>query len=199
MLFTYNGTLKKEFNRPINKRPVDSGELLQSNIPIAKYYRKTLECNCNNEIIETFNNVDCCKSDREKRVYSANTNLDKSYYTTSTQYLRSRCKTFNQNYVNLDKTSGDANGDGITRPNCYNCQNCDKITYYKRNNDTFGTQGAVSSSARLLRLKYNNIKTTGKYNVNRPRYHGDATQNVYLTQTNPICFHRNGNKNHCPL
>lgn len=172
---------------------------ITTRIPPGNYYRKALDsCNCVGNIQEIIHNVDCCKSDKEKIKYNANTKLSKSYYVTHDQYLKSKCKTFNQNYVNFDKTVGDKNGNGLTRPNCHSCFNtCSPKSYYKRSNDKYGTTGAVSSSSRILRLKYNNIKTTGKYNQYRPKYRGDTTQNLILTQTKPVYFRRNGTKTSC--
>jgi hypothetical protein len=164
----------------INKRPVDSNiQLIRSRIPIAKYYRKTLDCDCSGNITEVFKNVDCCKSDKQKIKYLANTNLDKDYYTTMKQYLQSKNQTYLQNLQEYDDPS------------------CCKISYYKKNNEPFGVQGAVQSSTRLLRLKYNTIITNNKYNPNRVLYRGEQTQNNYLTQERAVCLRRNGDKLKC--
>jgi len=164
----------------INKRPVDSNiQLLKSRIPIAKYYRKTLDCDCSGNITEVFKNVDCCKTDKQKIRYLANTNLSKNYYSTMTEYLKSKNQTFTQKQQEYFDLS------------------CCKISYYKKNNQPFGVQGAVSSSNRLLRLKYNTIITNNKYNPNRVLYRGEQTQNNYLTQERPVCVRRNGDHLKC--
>lgn len=197
---SYQGKLVFTSRVPRNVQP-SAGDTtsITNKIPPAKYYRKALDnCNCVGGIREIIHNVDCCTSNKDKIRYSANTNLDKNYYTTHAQYMKAKCKTFDQNYANFDKTPGDANGSGLTRPNCYNCkENCDPKSYYKRSNDKFGTTGAVSSSSRLLRLKYNTIKTSGKYNQFRPQYRGDTTQNIILPQYKPVQFVRNGDKTKC--
>jgi hypothetical protein len=197
---SYQGQLVYSYKIPKNIQPSNKDTTSITNkISSAKYYRKSLHnCNCIGDIRKIIHNVDCCTSNKQKIKYNANTKLDKTYYTTHEQYMKSKCKTFTQNYVNLDKVRGDHNGSGETRPNCYNCSNtCNQKSYYKRSNDKFGSTGAVSSSARLLRLKYNNIKTSGKYNQFRPQYRGDNTQNIILPQNKPVQFVRNGHKTKC--
>lgn len=217
MLFTnYQGKQmyrKKEYT---NKRPIDDLRASTSysvpptetryyigNPPPAKYFRKT--SNCNNECanttstsdtgtIEVIKNVDCCKTDTQKITRTANSNLSPTYFTTSSQLLKQRCKTYNQNITSFEKTVGSSQ----IRPDCLNCPNGNsRIAYYKRNNPGFNTQGAVSSSARLVRLKYNTVTTSSKFNPDQPRYRGDSTHNVFLQQYTPVCTHRVGGRTIC--
>ena len=76
-------------------------------------------------------NAFCCNEERKakRRVLSASTNLKKNYYTTHTQYLENRCKTFEQrafNFVGETESGGnprakpgapDANNTYVA--NCY--------------------------------------------------------------------------------
>jgi hypothetical protein len=204
MLFT-NYLGKQMYSKNIYKqrRPIDEEVTLQNipttkyigNPPPAKYYRKTGVCDCNlPKVIQVINNVDCCKTDKQKIIRSANTNLSKDYYTSSSQLLQQRCKTYEQNITAFEKTVGSSQ----IRPDCNNCPDGNpRVAYYKRSNPNFNKQGAVSSSARLVRLKYNAITTSSKFNPEQPRYRGDTTNNVLLQQYTPICTHRIGNKNIC--
>ena len=104
---------------------------------------------------------------------AVNTNKTKpTYYQSSSSYLQSRCKLFNQNQFNYLKKSSCYNNKikpGPLTAKCYefygNCPQscktgsckCNKVNY-KPNNPTFSQQGAVSSSTRLERLKLNTLK-----------------------------------------
>jgi hypothetical protein len=52
----------------------------------------------------TENAIWCCNQEKfaKKRVIYANTNLKKNYYTTHTQYLQNRCKTYQQRAFNFE-------------------------------------------------------------------------------------------------
>lgn len=173
----------------INKRPVDNVDLntFTSKIPVTKYYRKTSSC-CDNNTNRVFTNVKCCV----KPTYSANTVLSKDYYTTHLQYMKARCELFDQNYTNLNYDLSN----NSAQPNCTNAK-CNS-TIYKRNNETFANQGAVSSRARILQKKYNTIQKVSRFNPRQSNYSGENTQNKMPVQSN-ICqpFHRNGDKLAC--
>lgn len=117
-------------------------------------------------------------------------------YSTSSQYLYSRNKTFDQNrFSNLrigDKSakpgSASANENvyaSNTIQHCVAGENSESVEgnttsayvpiYYKPNNSKFAEQGAVESSARLLRLKYDTI--TNSSNTLREAY-GPQTANA---------------------
>jgi hypothetical protein len=173
----------------INKRPVDNVDVntFSAKSPPAKYYRKTSSC-CENNTSRVFTNVKCCV----KPTYSANTVLSKDYYTTHAQYIKARCKSFDQNYTNLNFNPAN----NTAQPNCTNAQ-CNS-TIYTRNNETFANQGAVSSSARILQKKYNNIQKDSHFNPRQSNYTGDNTLNKMPVQPN-ICqpYRRNGDKLSC--
>jgi len=133
----------------------------------------------------------CCNDEKKalRRTRPTNTKLKKKYYTTTSQYLYNRCKTYEQQQFNYITSGNSASkpGDPSSINNTYvgNCnpnldidnpvvdtegsyntltnpQGC-KLTQYKPNNYKFSTQGAVSSSDRILRL---NVETINTNNAN---------------------------------
>jgi len=103
------------------------------------------------------------------------TNNDR-YYTSAGQYLDSRNKTFDQNTFHMLR-QGDASclpGSAASQKNVYasnivahcsgdpnNYQTSYVPVYYKPSNTRFAEQGGVSSSTRILRLKYDTITDAG--------------------------------------
>jgi hypothetical protein len=171
--------------------------------------------------------VKCVACNPENNVIkSAVTLLNKNYYTDSRAYMKARCRLYDQRastnpkpgvtYFNPNGTpanpSDSPNGSQVRL-----MQDCDKqctlnnqpITIYKPNNRQFATQGAVSSSTRLLRLQYNTItKNAASFNAawgqegaNAGRYQGTQEAPYFLKSRYqpPRCFHRNGNKNLCTI
>tara|TARA_B100000963_G_scaffold361442_1_gene396894 strand:- start:3550 stop:4431 length:882 start_codon:yes stop_codon:yes gene_type:complete len=99
-----------------------------------------------------------CKGGNTNVYYSRyNSKLNNDYYETSENYLKNKCKTYNQKITLSKKTSNDDNSYNMT--SCYN-NKCNK-TIYKPNNKKFAKQGSVESSTRLLRLKYDTITKNG--------------------------------------
>ena len=103
--------------------------------------------------------------DARRRVRSAgNARRPGSKYNADfKQYLVNRQRTFDQSQSHHFKTgdSSATNATNIYTPNGINaCANQDNFVkaYYKPSNSKFGTQGGVSSGARLDRLKYDAIK-----------------------------------------
>jgi hypothetical protein len=180
--------INKPSSSYVNKRPVDNADLgtFNAKSPVAKYYRKTSSC-CNNRTTQIYKNVKCCV----KPTYSANTVISKDYYQTHAQYIKSRCKTYDQNNSRLqyDPISG------MSKPNCTSSE-CNSTTY-KRSNSTFSKQGAVSSSNRLLQLKYNSIQTTSRFNPYQSNYSGDNTQNTFDKPEKCVNYRRNGDASRC--
>jgi hypothetical protein len=171
----------------------------------------------------------------------ASTIVKKKYYTDSRAYLKSRCKTYDQNLsgirargVNYFGPNGEylypsdaRNGSQVRMgPDCNMkcCQQppgvcnrnmccppdyCHSRLIYKPNNAQFGVQGAVSSSSRLERLKYNTItkngasfKTAfGSEGANAGKYHGTSTAPYFLKSKNQVCenHHRDGDHTICFL
>ena len=80
----------------------------------------------------------------------------KKYYTSNKEYMYARCKTYTQNQFNFNRVGGGYRSNCCGNDAGYVSGTCNKVIY-NPNNKPFSTQGAVSSSARLLRLKYNAI------------------------------------------
>ena len=114
---------------------------------------------------------------------SASTLLSRAYYSDTTGYLKSRCKTYQQNAsinraANIQYTGADsellwptssATGPQVYRTNDtyqprvnpYACTNTGGASsvIFKPNNRQYSVQGAVDSSTRIEKLKLNTINT----------------------------------------
>jgi len=147
---------------------------------------------------EKVNNVDHCinkacidgsdvRRNSEKKYYPATTKLSKNYYTDSRAYLRSRCKTFDQN----SKIKNVAN-DQFQSTSCYDVVKNDGTTIHTCGSKTvaYKPKGAVSSSSRLLRLKENTLKNNDP-NISR-RYPSDTY--LFRNKKTPCMNHRKNGK-----
>lgn len=135
--------------QPSTESPTD---IVNTKVQTATYYRKRLDCNCNGMNTEIIKNVSCCKSDKDKIIRTGiinNKTVKDGYNVDTNQYLSRRCLQFDQRNT---KT-----------PSCCNT-NCRLNNVYKRSNATFNTNGAVSSSARLMQRKYNTLQKDRYYN-----------------------------------
>lgn len=134
-----------------------------------------------NRCLSTQNNA--LRKVRSAGMISRNFNKYKNndtYYTSTKQYLDSRNKTFVQNTYHMLR-KGDATclpGSAASQQNVYasniashcsgNPDTYDPLqtsyipVYYKPSNNKFAEQGGVSSSTRLLRLKYDTITDAGQ-------------------------------------
>lgn len=130
------------------------------------YATKCIGCNPQNNIIR-----------------SASTLLSRAYYSDTTGYLKSRCKTYQQNasinraagitYTSADQEllwpTSSATGPQVYRTNDtfqprvnpYVCNNPGgaSTVIFKPNNRQYSVQGAVDSSTRIEKLKLNTINT----------------------------------------
>lgn len=118
-----------------------------------------------------------------------NSNGRSDNYTSSSQYLQSRNKTFKQNqYTNLrigdsSISPGFSEDNNVYASNTVQYCGSNSTTgktkyvpvYYKPNNSKFAQQGAVDAGSRLLRLKYDAITQGG--NSMREAY-GNHTANA---------------------
>lgn len=124
----------------------------------------------------------CCNP-QNNVIRSASTLLSRAYYSDTTGYLKSRCKTYQQNasinraaniqYAGADKEllwpTSSATGPQVYRTNDtyqprvnpYACNNTGGAStlIFKPNNRQYSVQGAVDSSTRLEKLKLNTINT----------------------------------------
>ena len=171
----------RPYDNYVEPEPTDS-ILYNTRAPIAKYYRKTTNC-CDNDVIEVLKNNKCCydskiRSANTASVLDPNTGKKIDYKHSTSEYLYSRCKSFKQKgfHFNLNQQ---------TKEGYANCGSQCK-TIYKPSNAKFQTQGAVSSGERMVRLKYNTVRTSQKYNANHISYRGDTTQNVFISKS-PLC------------
>ena len=115
-------------------------------------------CPCSNlQNQEIFSDAACCayKETNKKNIIHKNGKINSITHNSHTQYLKSRCKTFIQNSSEYDIR------DSEVRINCGHCPSttpssfpCKRIAY-KPKNTQYYSRGAVSSSARLRRLKAN--------------------------------------------
>lgn len=127
-------------------------------------------------------------------IKSAVTLLNKNYYTDSRAYLKSRGKTYDQK---LSFNTTDSSNCPLPPSNTYKypmtttidkCQynksNKCGYTIYKPNNSQFQVQGAVSSSSRIAKLKYDTMINNGA-----------SFKSAKINKC--INMHRNGNKTRC--
>ena len=148
-----------------NKGVVDNGDY---EINTGIYNTKCIGCNPQNNVIK-----------------SASSLLSRAYYSDTTGYLKSRCKTYQQN-ASINRTSGvtylDPNGQHIwatssangsqvyqtndiynPRVNPHACGGSGasgaSTVIFKPNNYQYSVQGAVDSSTRIEKLKLNTINT----------------------------------------
>lgn len=113
---------------------------------------------------------------------------DNSYSYSNAQYLRKKCRIYDKNlpasYTIVDDKLN-VYGNCAESPNCTLCP----ITY-KPNNATFSTQGAVSTSERLLRLKYNTIAGDLNNKTCCKRYTGDSIPFININKKEQVCNNR---------
>lgn len=169
--------IQKTFLMPTMRKPsyISRSTYTNQQQPI-QHYRQTLDCSCNYvETVEIIKNT-CCSTP----IKSGTTALNKSYYQTHRQLMYARCQTYEQRQtISIDEN-------GNAKSTCPS--GCP--TVYKPSNAKFQVQGAVSSSNRIDRLKYDTLASRGRY---IPGY-----VNKELKQGGTKCrFHRDGQKTVC--
>jgi hypothetical protein len=179
------------------------------------------------------NQVQCVACNPEAKVIKpATTIISKKYYPDRNAYLQSRCLLYDQK-LSGNKIPGITYFDTVNdRPvlpsndlingsqnrsteNCLNCPNNVKnntnTTIYKPRNYQYATQGAVDSSSRITRLKYNTITKNGKsfqtafgiQGANAGAFYNGSDVSPYFlkNKNNNKCylanFHRTGEKTIC--
>jgi len=165
--------------------------------------------------------------------------INKNYHSSTKSYLQAKSKTYKQKLMNhkaTDVTYYDSNGNYIQPKAVANGHNlmdssstyrgagCDpsynscNITIYKPNNWQYQQQGAVSSSSRIDKLKYDTItkNSASFYSVTTPitwgyagntttsenpnfHYTGNPTAPYFIKSkvTKPKTFHKEGHKTVC--
>ena len=157
-------------------------------------------------------------------IKSASSILSKKYYSDRKAYLQSRCLLYEQRLSGTRLTTVtyvDPVTNAIILPNgtnkveqraSKNCLNCPTTaavstttTIYKPSNHQYATQGAVDSSSRIERLKYNTITKNGSLtalfgtsaaNANA-MYNGSSDTPYFLKSklnATPCTFTRSGSK-----
>ena len=178
--------------------------------------------------VDASNNPRCLACNPEAHVIkSAVTILKKSYYSDFNGYLKSRGKTYEQKQSFTKKTGIDYGtssnptypSDATNGPQIFNMLNCvskcvtptntlgNQTTIYKPNNRGFSQQGAVSSSNRLAKLKYDTITKNGnsfrsaygQQGANAGKYatHSEAPYFLKNKIQSYVYFNLNGNKTIC--
>lgn len=169
---------QKQFLMPVFRKPQKlSYSTYTQQLQPYNHYRKTLDCNdCPGKGQGGWEEIyrdNCCRP----TLKSGTTVVDKGYYPTQESYLYSRCTTYDQRATTLNINGSTA------KSSCTN--NCPIV--YKRSNEKFAKQGAVSSSNRLFRLKYDTLASRGKY---RP-----GTINKSLKDGRQTCTYANTSQN----
>jgi hypothetical protein len=210
-LYSNNHTIKPPAQEPII--PGTNNNKVQNNgsINIGNKYE-----------IQTgvYNTVSLCysKTKDAKKLTRNNTILSKSYYTTTKAYLKARCNLYEQkqsiqkiptetyNSTNISENSTKFYTNNCTNP-YQTGRNCNNVTYYNPNNTQFKTQGAVSSSTRLLALNVNTITKNGNSfrsawgdaAANAGDYQGTSMSPYFVKSkyTPKLVYRKSGNKNSC--
>lgn len=151
----------------------------------------------------------CCNP-QNNVIRSASTLLSRAYYSDTTGYLKSRCKTYQQNAsinraANVQYTGANskllwptssATGPQVYRTsdtyqprvNPYACNNTGgaSTVIFKPNNRQYSVQGAVDSSTRIEKLKLNVITTNA--NSLRPAFGNEAASACRFTGSSDTPF-----------
>ena len=167
-------------------------------------YRKTLTCGTCETTTQIYkDNAALCPADvcytppliksKNNNTINGITTPDVSYNYTSHQYLRRKCKSYVTNNSTLEY-------DNVTHlartPCCSDACSTDTISQaknaccitYKPNNTPFMVQGAVESSNRLERLKYDTISRGRTVSASEPN--GCCGTRLYSSQTQNINIHK---------
>lgn len=199
---------------------------LNQNSPPDSISKPSMEKKLNNGFVDGGNNgpiytglyetkyIGCCP--QNNIIKSARTNISKAYNSSTKQYLQSRCMTYDQK-LSVNKIPGENYPDPLTNAaninNSYATNTCPKnaptrcnSTIYKPSNAQFATQGAVSSSTRLLKLQVDTITRNGNSfrsawgdeGANAGKYQGTSITPYFLknkyTKGLPNCYTTSGSK-----
>lgn len=175
--YTISDRIKFRQTNENNNVKVENQGYVQVGVP-----SNTTNHDNNYEILTGIYNTKCISCNPQNNIIrSASTLLSKAYYSTHASYLKSRCNTYDQNISivpNQNVNYYDANGNLLwpnNNPNgpqvyttidqynprstqtCNGGQQIKQTVIYKPNNKQFGTQGAVTSSTRLDKLKLDTV------------------------------------------
>tara|TARA_Y100000389_G_scaffold68511_1_gene64995 strand:- start:71 stop:913 length:843 start_codon:yes stop_codon:yes gene_type:complete len=89
---------------------------------------------------------------------SANTNISKNYHRNYHSYLKSKCRTYEENArLGVKNDDGTYKSSKCSTMTSSDGTTCNKPIIYKPSNNLFSIQGATSSSANILRKKHDTI------------------------------------------
>jgi len=202
MIYTYQ-TSPINKPPPINGYPVENYSYVYGKPQPIKHWRKQYDAsNCRIKT-ETFKNDTCngvkvdgtCIGGTNSIRRTGTTNLTKTYYSSTKQYLQSKLKTYEQN-----QTLG-----AKIKDHMYQSTDLSGCVYYKPSNPSFQTQGGVSASLNTLKNRNttitknsNSFRTPyGLSGANFGQYHGNGSYFVksktnscndckYIGYVNPI-------------
>jgi hypothetical protein len=156
-----NNTLHVLLENTKTSRPCNSCDVLTVNTEYPSKFIRSMSQEDNAK-----RRVRSAGMNRPRYDTSKNNRLDN--YNSSSQYLHSRNLTFEQNQfhnIRIENPANSVNNVYASNTIQYCGSNSSKTqyvpVYYKPNNSKFAKQGAVDSSDRLLRLKYDTITDIG--------------------------------------
>lgn len=133
----------------------------------------------------------------------------RKYCYSSAQYLRQKCRTYDQRLSSGTSVSGSETefyANSCEQP----CGIGSRVKFIRNpSNKQFSVQGAVDSGSRIQRLKLNTInkaanglrKEWGSGAANAAKYTANGATPYFIKSKNNICtkslYHRNGNKTIC--
>ena len=139
---------------------------------------------------------DLCNAEKHV-IKSARVSLIDNSYINTSSYMESKCMLYNQKlsttpiegnqYFNQDMNSIMWPSDNSKGSQCRSSIDCSNekcnVAIYKPNNDQFANQGAVDSSSRISRLKYNTVYENGS-SLNSAWGALAANKGKYITSNN---------------
>lgn len=130
-------------------------------------------------------NTDCCAVEKNhiKRVRSGGMQIKKDYCVSSQEYLRRRCRTYNQTNFNYQRSPQDT-ANNTFLGNCSSQNDDCKVVTQKRSNARFAKQGAVSSSIHTHDIKHQQVST-------------GTRQDIRMNMNSGPNYRRNGKKTLC--
>uniref|UniRef100_A0A6C0KGJ1 Uncharacterized protein n=1 Tax=viral metagenome TaxID=1070528 RepID=A0A6C0KGJ1_9ZZZZ len=163
-------------------------------------YRKTLDCtNCaKNETTEIYKdslalcaeNPNCSYYDPViKSINNKNGVKNYNYSYSYNEYLKRRCRTYEQNDFHFQYNDTDYSGKANCPRACGDTASVDncRTVIYKPNNKPFSQQGAVSASNRIQRLKYDTIASDLNTNGYSSYFAGGQTGFINVKKNSLVC------------
>ena len=140
----------------------DNIDCNSQNVRILKENVKMLNsCNGIKVYLENGINATKCVGGTNHIRRSANTNVQKNYYRSHYSYLKSKCKTYEDNArLGAQNDNGTYKSSKCSTLKLSDGSKCDKAIIYKPSNKMYSIQGAVTSSTNILRKKMTQFTKT---------------------------------------